>query len=333
MIQKFYAIKNKNDEIRVQSSSGGVFYELANLIIKDGGVVYGAIYDDNNDVIHYRATKKEELYKFFGSKYVQSNIGKSYENVLKDLKNNKKVLFSGTPCQINALKTITKELHNENLYLVDIVCHGAPQIRYFNDYKRYIENKYKSKIRNINMRYKNPKKYEKNIKKENISNKIISTHTLKLELDNGKVIEEMDLFNKYYQLFDYFMGTGCFKCPFSNLNRLSDITIGDFHTFKTNLGKFNDGNGVSLVIINSTKGDKLLEQLRDTFIIMEKEKEECLQPALSNPADKPKNYDEFYDDYQKYGFEYVVKKYGHKGLKYNIKKLLYKFKFYNIVRS
>lgn len=333
MEKKFYAIKNKNNDIRMKSSSGGVFYEIAKWVINNNGIVYGAIYDDKNNVVHYRATKKDELTAFYGSKYVQSNIGKSYEYAKQDLENGRIVLFSGTPCQINAVKNLTKNINSGKLYLVDIICHGTPQIKYYNDYKRYIEKKYKSNIKNINMRYKNKKRYIKNIQSNNVSDNIIEPHIMRFEFENKSVIEEGSQFNEYYQLFDYFLNPGCFKCPFSNLNRNSDITIGDFHTFKTNLKEFNDGNGVSLVILNSDKGETLLNNIKDNFYIIEKKEKECYQPAIYGPTDKPDNYDQFCIDYEKYGFEYVIKKYRNKGLKYNIKKVLYKLGIYDILKK
>ena len=194
-----------------------------------------------------------------------------------------------------------------------------------------MENKYQSKITKINMRYKDKILFEKNKKQEHIALNAVEPHVMMIQYENGyNYIKESD-FDVFYQLFDLLIRKSCFKCPFASLNRSSDITIGDFHEFSSKLGKFNDGNGVSLVITNSDKGNLLLSKLKTKFVIIEKNSNECLQPAITAPAIKPKQYELFREEYQAKGFEFVVNKYKKKGAKYSIKKILYKLKLYKLI--
>ncbi|MBP3635033.1 MAG: Coenzyme F420 hydrogenase/dehydrogenase, beta subunit C-terminal domain [Bacilli bacterium] len=324
MKQEFYAVKNKNDTIRLNSSSGGVFFTLANYIIENGGVVYGAIYDDNLNVVHSRIDNPKDLKKTHGSKYTQSNIGNCYNMVKKDLIDGKKVLFSGTPCQVNALKLFLKNDDTENLILVDIICHGTPAPHFFNDYKKYMENKYKSKIKTINMRYKSEKVFKNNLNNNYKSKSKVQPEVMGIFFENNKKYVSIPEFDIYYQLFDLFIRKPCFKCPYANLNRNSDITIGDFHEFSSLLGSFNDGNGVSLVILNTEKGKKIFQNIKNNFDVEKKNQKQCMQPHLEKPLNEPKNYEKFNEDYKEYGFNYIVKKYARNNMKFKIKKSLYK---------
>lgn len=122
-----YAVKNKDEEVRKKSTSGGVFNSIAVYVIQNSGVVYGASMNKNLEVKHARTSKKEELEQFYGSKYVQSNIEEVYEQILEDLKENRQVLFSGTPCQVSAIKeyVATKNVNSKNLITCDFVCHRS----------------------------------------------------------------------------------------------------------------------------------------------------------------------------------------------------------------
>ena len=141
-MQKYFALKNKDNNIRIHSSSGGLFQEIAKLFLENNGVVYGAVYDDNNNVVHARITDANDVSLLGGSKYTKSDFLKCINLIKNDLKLNIKVLFSGTPCQI---ETVKKNVGNNDLiYYIDVVCHGTPQVKYFNEYKNYLEKKYKS---------------------------------------------------------------------------------------------------------------------------------------------------------------------------------------------
>lgn len=132
-----FAAKKPNDEVRMQSSSGGIFTLLAENVIDEGGVVFGAGFNERWEVVHSFAEKKEDLAKFRGSKYVQSKVGNSYKQAEAFLKQGRKVLYSGTPCQIAGLKQYLRKDY-ANLLAVDFICHGVPSPGVFRTYLRAI---------------------------------------------------------------------------------------------------------------------------------------------------------------------------------------------------
>ncbi len=150
-----YACWNRNRKMRRESTSGGVFRLLGEKMLKQGGVVYGAAFDQNFVVRHKRIDNIKELPVLLGSKYVQSDLGSVYLDVKKDLEDGKGVLFSGVPCQVAGLKNYLKKEY-DNLLCVDILCHGVPSPLVFRDYLQYMQKCYQSKIKKINFRYKKP---------------------------------------------------------------------------------------------------------------------------------------------------------------------------------
>lgn len=147
-IGKVYACQNKSSDILSKSSSGGVFASLAKLVYENGGVVYACKLDRNFQAKHIRSDRQEELNELLGSKYVQSDIGSSYRQAEKDLKNNKLVLFCGTPCQIAGLKSFIKKNY-ENLITMDFICHGVPSPIVLKKYLNHLEEKYRDKITSV----------------------------------------------------------------------------------------------------------------------------------------------------------------------------------------
>ena len=334
-MKRYYALKNKDNNIRLNSSSGGFFQELAKYVVKNGGVVYGAVYDENNNVIHRKIDKLEEIYLLGGSKYTKSNLSKCLDTIKDDIKKNKKILFSGTPCQISMVKKLTKNA--ENMIYVDVICHGTPQVKYFDEYKKYLEKKFKSKISYMNMRYKTEKEFNKNLHRiHRDSLTIIKPYTFFVKFENKKEYYGNSDYDPYYVLFDLLISKGCFKCPFANLNRVSDITIGDFHEFNTDLNDFNDYNGVSLVIVNNKKGDYYFSRIKDAFDYQTKTKNEIMQPALEHPLKKPNRYEELENDYRRHGFNYVIQKYVKNNKRLQMRKIADKIgllKVYLIIKK
>ena len=145
--EKSQAAWSKDEEIILKSSSGGIFSELAIEILNENGIVYGVGWE-NGEVKHKRIDKKENLKELRVSKYLPSFVGESYRQVIKDLKNNKKVLFSGTPCQVAALNKIVK---NDNLITLDLICHGMPS---YKAYKKYCQENFKEKVKKVDFRNK-----------------------------------------------------------------------------------------------------------------------------------------------------------------------------------
>lgn len=322
---KVYAFRNKLS-VTNKSSSGGAFSAIIETVTEMYSketkvVVYGALFDDINNVIHKAAYSLKECEQFRGSKYVKSSIKKEiYQNICKELSDGYAVIFSGTPCQVYALKSYLKRknINTNTLLLIDLICHGTPNKDIWNDYLKWIENKYNSKVAKISFR-------DKSIKGKK--------YCMRIALKNGKVlINRLDTLI-YLRLFleGMILSKGCLRCPFAKLEREGDITLGDFWGVEQVMCDFPSDNGVSEILVNTTKGMNIIDK------IIEKSKtgngseiQECIsneyieyQNNLKRPAAKPKNYDEFWSDYYSRGFDFVIKKYLNYG---SIQKIKYYLK-------
>lgn len=234
-----FAAKSENDSMRMRSSSGGVFYELASQMLRDGGYVCGAVFDDEFHVKHILSTAKEDILHMMGSKYAQSDVGYCYREVKDVLEKGCKVLFSGCPCQVAGLRTfLGKEYPN---LLVELICHGIPSDQMLQTYIGMQERKYGAKL--TRMEFRNKKKGWHN-------------SSVRMEFENGKVYLEPMTFDTYMQ--GYFRGVtlkeSCFSCQFRSFKSGSDLTIGDFWGAETEMPDVDDNNGLSAVIVNSKKG-------------------------------------------------------------------------------
>ena len=312
----YYAAKIKDEKIRKLSTSGGAFSALALYVLENFGTIYGAAYDDKMHVIHTRIDDKKDLNKLRGAKYVQSSIVDCYSKIEEDLKNDKYVLFTGTPCQTSAMKLIFKEKY-EKLILCDIVCHGTPSPKTFSDHIKFLEKSTNKKVKNYFFRIKDEGWHSTN-------------HLEKIEFQDGTLDKKTVLSQSFKYLF-YSCKTlreSCFECPFANTNRVSDITIGDFWGIEKNYADFDDNNGVSLVITNTKKGQDLIGKIKENLVFIECEKSKSLQPNLIRPTSKPKNVEKFWEEYNQNGYEYILKKYTPYGTKnriiYYLKKLIKK---------
>ena len=243
---KTYASKNLDDEIRKSSSSGGVFSLLAEKVIKEGGVVFGAKFNDNWEVVHSWTDSIEGLESFRGSKYSQSVMGETYKFVQTFLMQERKVLFSGTPCQISGLKHFLRKEY-VNLITIDIACHGVPSPLIW---KRYLQdiNPNHEKIEYISMRDKT----------EGWKNYYIRVQgtTSTLCFDTVRT----NIFMRGY-LSNIFLRPSCYQCSFRSGKSGSDITIADFWGIRHCRADFDDDMGVSLVMINSENGLKIYNEL------------------------------------------------------------------------
>lgn len=290
--QKVYAVKNKDQEAHKMSSSGGFFVELAKQVIKEGGIVYGAAFNEKLDVVHLKVSDIDDLYKLQTSKYVQSDMNFCYENISNELKSGKLVLFSGTPCQVFGLKVFLGKEYN-NLITCDLVCHGVPSPKIFKNYRDKMEKKYNSKISNMNFRYKNEK----------------GTQNMYLKFNNGNVYIFTSAKDQYYFLFskNLILRDCCYKCKFANKNRQSDITMGDYWGISKVFKEFDDKNGVSLVILNSNKGRLMFSRIEKNFYKKESSMEKCIQPQLVQPVSVPDEYKTFWKLYNKFGYNVSAK--------------------------
>lgn len=297
---KAYAVKNKNDMIRKQSSSGGVFSLLAENVLQDGGVVFGVTFDEKWRAKHIYAESKEELQKFRGSKYLQSTIGDTYAKAKTFLENGRKVMFTGTPCQIEGLKAFLGKEY-ENLITQDIICHGVPSPKVHDKYVEFIRKRVNGeKIEEINHRAKRDswKDYKIYIKFNN--NEYIQSHNTDLY---------MQAFLKNTSLRD-----SCYDCKFKKKNRISDITLADFWGIENVLPELNDDKGVSLVIVNSENGKKIFEQIKDKIDYRNVDFEQAIQnnPSMINSSKEDPNREDFFKHIDDTPFDRLVSKYTYK---------------------
>lgn len=233
----------------INSSSGGVFFEFCKEIIKQEGIVYGAVQEDVFKIVHKEILNIKEAEKLRGSKYLRSEIGTAYINAKKSLENGKIVLFSGTGCQIAGLYKYLKKDY-DNLFTCEVICHGVPLK---DTLKRYIEKKekeYNSKLKKINYRDK----------RFGWSNNCISE-----KYENGVENCMLSIEHPVHKLYlkGINMNGGCSKCQYGKLPRIADITLGDFWQYDGYLKEENNNRGISLLSINNDKGNKLFENIKE----------------------------------------------------------------------
>lgn len=299
-----YALRLKDADQLIRSQSGGAFYGIAQHIVDKKGVVYGVSFDEEWRVVHQRVSNADELEKLRMSKYVQSDIRGVFKLIKEDLKKGLTVLFSGTACQTAGLKAFLPHKLHENLICVDIICHGVPSPKIWEDYIVYLQKKYKSTIVNACFR-----------------DKRFGWHGAKetFRFENGKEIVRRTSNRLYFSGLT--MRESCANCQFTNLKRVGDLTIGDFWGLPKDSPYEKDKKGLSLLLVNSDKGNAIFESIRDNFIVEESNTRDCLQPQLRYPSKMASLHDSFVKDYLGHGFVYVAKKYGDIGWRFGMKEL------------
>lgn len=246
-LDKAYYGWNYDENVRIKSSSGGVFSCLADKILEENGVVFGAVYDSNKNIVKYSSSDETELDNIRRSKYTESETGDIFIEVEKNLKNGRKVLFCGTPCHIAGLKKFLFKEY-ENLILCDFVCGGAASPAFFQEHLEKLEKDNNSKIEQINFRDK------KNGWKR---------MTFTVCFENGKKKSTLSYFDSFFNGFieGIIKRKNCFECPFSD-NHFSDITIADYWGYKSG-GVEYDKKGISMIIVHSENGKKIFEMLKE----------------------------------------------------------------------
>ncbi|MCP3941555.1 MAG: hypothetical protein GY710_08750 [Desulfobacteraceae bacterium] len=312
-----YAAKHQNEKIRLASTSGGIFTALADYVIKNKGVVFGAKFDQNFNVIHSKATTKEECIAFRGSKYVQSNLGNIFIKIKQTLLNGKIVLFTGSPCQVSGLSSYLKKPYS-NLITCDFICHGVPSPGIWKDYVGHMEKQFNSILSHFSFR-----------------DKIYGWHkpSVKKKFKNGKKVLELlrnepfgFLFNTNIVLRDI-----CHSCSYTNLNRPADLTIGDFWKIDKINNTFDDNKGVSQILINSKQGQHIFDEIKHEIIYFKADLNKSLQPNLIKPTPRNDLSKTFWNDYSTKGFEFILGKYQ---ARYRFtKNILQKLRLLNFVEN
>jgi len=242
-----FAAWSSDIKTRMMSSSGGAFQEIAKVIIDKGGIIFGVAWDDLFLPHHIQVDTVETLYCLAGSKYVQSRVGMTYNEVLKNALIGRKVLFSGLPCQTSALINylIYNNANMENIYTVDLICHGVNSLTVFESWLNYITNG--KGINSITFRDKSSGWSNFNV---------VISYGKNEEGKEYKKVFHRDIFCWGY-LYNLYLAKACYNCKFAKVPRASDITLGDFWGVPAHL---RDERGVSIVLINSMKGNELISQ-------------------------------------------------------------------------
>lgn len=252
---KVFGGYNKDIVIRFDSTSGGVFSLLAQAMYKQKGYVSGAIYTDDFKVVNFISDDKKDLRRLRSSKYVQSNAEGLYKRIKSLLESGKKVLACGSPCQMAALRSFLRKDY-ENLIIVDFLCRATNSPKVFEKYKESLEARYGSKIVAIKDK-----------------NKDHGWHSLarKVTFENGQVYygegHEDDYRRGYHA--NVFERPSCYECKFKGVPRISDITLGDFWGIGSVDPSLEQNLGTSLVMINSEKGEKYFDIIRDKLVMKE----------------------------------------------------------------
>lgn len=250
--QKAYIVNNKNDEIRKDSTSGGAFTPIAEYVLNQGGVVYGAAFDKNYNVVHTYVDNKESLTILRGSKYVQSFLGDTFKQVKDLLNDNRIVCFSGTPCQIEGLKKFLQKDY-KNLITVDVMCHAVPSPLVWKKYLNYEASKLKGKkIKKVLFRDKSKYGYK------------YSTMTIKTDKDEYSRGVESDPYLRAF-FCDLSDRPSCYDCKFKKQCHVSDFTIWDCFIVDNFDKNLDDDKGTSRILINTENGRNTFEKIKGSF--------------------------------------------------------------------
>ena len=291
----------KQDDIRRKSSSGGLFYELSQVILEDGGVVFGACYDKEMHQVVHKSTEETSIENMLKSKYVESKLGDTYKKIETYLKDGKKVLFCGTPCQAAGLYNLKEKKwsrYKNQLFILDFLCEGVPSYKIFQDYIKDSENKSEKEIETIEFRSKS---YGWNV------------HCMKIQYKDGtsRIIPSFSDSYMHTFIMDLTMNRrSCYACPFRE-KKYSDVTIGDFWKVSNVDKSCVDNKGVSAIFVNSEAGNILIEKARKNLYIKELEDRDILQMEqhldTSLYLDKRNN---FYTEFLSNGYNSAIRKYS-----------------------
>lgn len=274
-IESYIAINKDKDDL-MNSSSGGMFILLAKYVIGKNGVVFGVKYDNQMKAIHSYTSNIEELIDFQGSKYVRSDLNDSFKMV-KDFLKDRIVLFTGTPCQCQALRTYIGD-ESDNLLTCDIICHSNPSPKVFELYKNAIEDEYNKKVKKILFRTKK-----------------VGWHCDKsiIQFEDDTEIDESSFY--YAFLVELLNRPSCHYCHFCSSNRLSDFTIGDaWGIDKIIKEKQGNNTGISLLCVNSEKGERVLKAVEKSVELTKVNLDDIYKYNHNHNVKKNRNRDKFF---------------------------------------
>lgn len=289
-----FAAWNRDDAIRRDSTSGGVFTALADHVLESGGIVFGAAMDGKQHLRHVACFRKEDLWRLRGAKYVQSDLGETFREVKKALET-RPVLFSGTPCQVDGLYRCLG-CRPENLVTCDLVCHGVPSPGVWEDMARSIEGRRHKGLQAVRFR-----------------NKVTGwkdSHFTTV-YDDGTVDTAPLFRTEYGRAFGraLFLRPSCHRCAYTNLNRPGDFTLGDFWGLKPDELPDQQEKGVSLLLVNTAHGSHIFDQLPLSRQVFPIERAVAGNPRLASPIGQPPDRAAFFAAYALEPFDKVRKKF------------------------
>ena len=283
-VKAVYAAWSKDKKNRRTSSSGGIFTVLAKSILRNGGAVAGAVWNDAFHPQHVLVDTEEDLALLQGSKYAQSITSDIYIRIKEQLLCNKQVLFSGTPCQVAALKAFLGKEY-DGLFLIDVVCHGVPSNAMLDRY--YAQ--FGDRIKSVKLRKKDP---------------YWDYCYVQLEFEHLPSYKALTIDDDYFNLFNigYSLRESCHNCQYATTHRQSDVTLADFwgytaHSFRTR----NYNKGTSLILVNSEKGKRMIKTIRKDIFLEESTIDKAMQgnKCLSEPFKLPPDkLTSFWKDYE-----------------------------------
>lgn len=323
---KVIAAYTKNNDIRLDSTSGGVFSELAKKIYQDDGYVCGAIYNKEWKVEHIVSNDIKDLDNLRSSKYLQSDINNIFTQIKKILEKGKKVLICGSPCQISGLNNFLQKDY-PNLYTIDFICRGMNSPKIFKGYIKNLENKYKSRAVKVKFKHK-----------------IHGWHNFstKVDFENGKSYiggRYEDSFMIGYLKYNAFMRPSCYNCKFKGLPRRADITLADFWGIERISPKMDQNKGTSMIYINSEKGQKIFDEIKENLVYEEIVSDDVFKENVSmkRSVEMTKERQEVFKNIDKLSYKELSDRYFpeppiSKKIKIRIKNNRVAVKFKNILR-
>ncbi len=292
-----YAAVNKNETVRMNSSSGGVFTLIAEYVLDKGGIVFGAALDDELQIEHIGVENKTELQRLQGSKYVQSRIGNTYRRAKEQLKAGRLVLYTGTPCQISGLQAYLRKDY-DNLICQDMICHGVPSPAVWERYVAHRQEAASSKAEKVLFRQKRSG---------------WKTYSVQFDFaDNSKYAQPF-IKDPYMQCFlaDLCLRPSCYMCHFKGKHRPSDFTLADFWGIENVLPVMDDDKGTSLVFVHTEKAAAVFEEISNNLIVKQVDSDAAIanNPSMLRSSARPANRERFMRDIRSDDFGRVVNKY------------------------
>lgn len=308
-----YAARHNNISVVKESRSGGVFTAISDKILEDGGMIAGAISDTPYTVRHILSENPIDRDLMRGSKYIQSSMSDIYQKVLSALQSGRVVLFSGTPCQVAAMKKYVPDRYKDNLYTIDIVCHGVSSPEVWRSYLDYLSHKMSDRPQKVNFRDKKTMGWE--MHRESV--------------DWMKAGERIAPFTFYH---DAWLRPACHKCKFSSFSRIGDITLGDLWKWRNCAIELNmDNLGISSIFCNTDKGKDLFNRILPNLIVKSIQLSQAVQPNLIAPTPEIPTNKAIVKIYTKKGYKSALRRLGVLGWRKHVK--LLRYFFYRIINK